>query len=86
MATSSTRSARSTPARSKGKGKSNVTPWLWMAFALLVETQAAIRRRDARTIAVKQLEADLGLQIADQAGHRRLPHPKLARGARHRAA
>ena len=36
MATSSTRSARSTPARSKGKGKSNVTPWLWMAFALLV--------------------------------------------------
>jgi hypothetical protein len=34
---SSTRSTRSTPARGKSKGaSSNVTPWLWMAFALLV--------------------------------------------------
>ena len=38
MASSSTRSTRATPARktSKSRGSANVTPWLWMAFALLV--------------------------------------------------
>ncbi|SDP58759.1 signal peptidase II Aspartic peptidase. MEROPS family A08 [Ralstonia sp. 25mfcol4.1] len=40
MASSSTRSSRSSSPRSKskpsGKPSANVTPWLWMAFALLV--------------------------------------------------
>ncbi|MBV8272606.1 MAG: lipoprotein signal peptidase [Cupriavidus sp.] len=37
MASSSTRPARQAPARGKSKAaSSNVTPWLWMAFALLV--------------------------------------------------
>ncbi|MEN7525981.1 MULTISPECIES: signal peptidase II [unclassified Cupriavidus] len=36
MASSSTRPTRTTPARSKKKGSTNVTPLLWMAFAALV--------------------------------------------------
>ena len=36
MASSSTRSSRSSSPRSKSKPGANVTPWLWMAFALLV--------------------------------------------------
>ncbi|PLQ01423.1 signal peptidase II [Cupriavidus pauculus] len=36
MASSSTRSSRSSPSRNKSKPSANVTPWLWMAFALLV--------------------------------------------------
>jgi signal peptidase II len=36
MASSSTRSSRSPSTRGKSKPSANVTPWLWMAFALLV--------------------------------------------------